>query len=137
MKEEIFRKKSIERIKSPESLNDYVRVVTPSVWIVLVAVILLLIGACIWGVFGRIESTVAVTVTVEEGTATGIVADTALPVGAAVRIDSVTYSVASVTTDDSTGRLFATFTFAAPLPDGTYGAEVTTGSVRPFSFLIN
>ncbi len=51
----IFRKKSIERVSSPEQLNDYIRVTTPSVWLILIAIIILIIGTLIWGVFGRIE----------------------------------------------------------------------------------
>ena len=51
----IFRQKNLDRVSSPEQLNDYIRVTTPSVWIVLIAVVLLLIGAVIWGVFGRME----------------------------------------------------------------------------------
>ena len=137
MKEELFRKKSIERIKSPESLNDYVRVANPSVWIVLAAVLLLLVGACIWGAFGRIESAVSVNVTVENGTATGFVAGEKIEPGMTVRVESASFAVASVSYDEETGRLFSTFTFSAPLPDGTYKAEIVTGSVRPFSFLLN
>ena len=51
----IFRKKSIERVSSPEQLNDYIRVTTPSVWLILVATIILIIGTFVWGIFGRIE----------------------------------------------------------------------------------
>lgn len=137
MKEELFRKKSIERIKSPENLNDYVRVANPSVWIVLAAVLLLLVGACIWGAFGRIESAVSVNVTVENGIATGFVADEKIEPGMTVRVESVSSSVASVSFDEQTGRLFCTFTFSVSLPDGTYKAEIVTDSVRPFSFFLN
>ena len=41
---ELFREKSLERVSSPEQLNDYIKVTTPSVWLVLIAVILLLVG---------------------------------------------------------------------------------------------
>ena len=51
----IFRKKSIERVSSPEQLNDYIRVTTPSVWLILFATIILIAGTLIWGIFGRIE----------------------------------------------------------------------------------
>lgn len=51
----IFRKKSIERISSPEQLHDYIRVTTPSVWLVLIAIIILLVGVVIWAVFGKLE----------------------------------------------------------------------------------
>ena len=40
----LFRKKSLERISSPEQLNEYVRVSTPSVWLVLK----LSMAAAIW-----------------------------------------------------------------------------------------
>ena len=51
----IFRQKSIDKVSSPEKLDDYVRVTTPSVWITLAAIVLLLIGALIWGIFGEVE----------------------------------------------------------------------------------
>ena len=55
MKEDIFRKKILDRIKSPDDLKDYVRITHPGVWLLLIAVIVLLAGACIWGAFGVIE----------------------------------------------------------------------------------
>jgi hypothetical protein len=51
----VFRKKSIERISSPEELNDYIRVTTPSVWLVMAALILLLVGMLAWSVFGTVK----------------------------------------------------------------------------------
>ena len=51
----IFREKSLERISSPEQLNDYIKVTTPSVWMILAAVLLLIIGTLFWAVFGKIR----------------------------------------------------------------------------------
>lgn len=59
MNTNLFRKSSIDRVASPEQLNDYIRVSNPGVWMVLSAVILLLAGVCVWGIFGRIDTTVA------------------------------------------------------------------------------
>ena len=53
MDNQIFRKKNIERVSSPEQLNDYVRVSNPGVWMVLTAVIVLLFGICAWGIWKR------------------------------------------------------------------------------------
>lgn len=50
----IFRGKSIEKVTGPESMNDYIRVTTPSVWIILGALVLLLIGMIIWSIFGTV-----------------------------------------------------------------------------------
>ena len=57
MGKEIFRKKSLDRISSPESLDEYLKVASPSVWLILVAVIVMLVGVCFWGIFGSMEST--------------------------------------------------------------------------------
>ena len=48
----IFREKSINRVSGPEALNDYIRVTTPSVWIVLLALIILLVGMLTWSILG-------------------------------------------------------------------------------------
>ena len=51
----IFRQKSIDRVSSPEQLNDYIRVTTPSVWIVLIALVVLLVGMLAWSVLGSVK----------------------------------------------------------------------------------
>ena len=51
----IFRKKSLERVTSPEQLNDYIKVTTPSVWIILAATLILIIGTLVGAVFGKIR----------------------------------------------------------------------------------
>ena len=54
-KKSVFREKSMERVSSPEQLNDYIRVTTPSVWLVLLALVILLAGILAWSIFGRVE----------------------------------------------------------------------------------
>ena len=54
MDKKLFREKNIERVSSPEKLDDYIRVTTPGVWIVLLAILILLGGALIWGIFGEL-----------------------------------------------------------------------------------
>ena len=55
MKNSIFRKKSMDRVSSPEQLNDYIRVTSPGVWLFLIALILLLTRFIIWAAFGRLD----------------------------------------------------------------------------------
>ena len=52
---DLFRKKSLERINSPEDLSDYIRVTTPSVWLVLLATAILLAGMLAWSILGTVE----------------------------------------------------------------------------------
>ena len=77
MNSSIFRKKSIERISSPEQLTDYIRVARPGVWIVLSAVLVLLASFLVWGIFGTLPDTFTVNGVVKDGIVTCYVNDTA------------------------------------------------------------
>lgn len=77
-KSSLFREKNLERLESPEKLNDYLRVTSPGVWMVLGAVIVLLVGVCIWGVFGRIQATRQAVVITESGESTCLVPESAM-----------------------------------------------------------
>ena len=48
----VFRKKTLDRISSPEQLTDYLRVTNPGIWVILAAVILLLAGVFAWSMVG-------------------------------------------------------------------------------------
>ena len=52
----VFRKKSLDRISSPEDLHEYIHATNPGLWIVFAAITVLLIGAVIWGFTGSIET---------------------------------------------------------------------------------
>lgn len=49
MKESIFRKKSIDKMKAPDELNDYIRISGLGIWLFLIAILILLLAGCIWG----------------------------------------------------------------------------------------
>ena len=66
-KTSLFREKNLERLESPEQLNDYLRVTSPGVWLVLAACIVLLAGFVLWGIFGRIDTTLKLAVTASDG----------------------------------------------------------------------
>lgn len=61
-KNSIFRKKAIDRISSPEEMDDYLQVTGPSTWIVLIAIIFLILGFIVWGIFGKLDTTMNVAV---------------------------------------------------------------------------
>ncbi|MBR3133817.1 MAG: hypothetical protein IKG42_07205 [Clostridia bacterium] len=48
--------KKIKKVDSPEQLNQYIRLSNPGVWILLIAIVVLLIGVCVWGYFGKIDT---------------------------------------------------------------------------------
>ena len=59
MGKQIFREKNMERISSPEQLNEYIRVASPAVWMVLSAILVLFAGACVWGFLGHLDTKVS------------------------------------------------------------------------------
>lgn len=69
MSSSIFREKSMEKMKSPENLDDYIRVTNPGLWLILIAIGVLLVGFFLWGALGTIETKTTVGATVVEGQA--------------------------------------------------------------------
>lgn len=60
-KDSIFTEKAANKLRSPDDLDNYVRVTNPSVWIVLTACIALLLGLFSWGIFGTATTSVSAT----------------------------------------------------------------------------
>ncbi len=60
MESNLFRKSSIERISSPEQLNDYLKITNIRIWCILGALFILLSGFVIWGFSGSIPETVQI-----------------------------------------------------------------------------
>lgn len=139
MSEEIFRKKSLDKVKSPESLDDYIRVSNPGVWLLLISVIVLLIGACVWGAFGHIDSTVSVSVRVENGTAVCYVAEeniTSVKAGQTVRLENREAVIESVGEKTEAGYR-CTLSDVSSLPDGFYDGKIVVDSCKPLTFILN
>lgn len=153
----LFRKKSLDRISSPEQLNDYIRVSTPSVWMLLAAIVVLLTGVCVWGVFGHMDTTLSVVAVAENGQVTAYIKEGdagRVTVDAAVSIGDVQGCVRSIAAqpaavDESfteymrhTGKLQeGEWVYAVMLDadcaDGVYTAQIVIDSVSPMSFVLN
>jgi hypothetical protein len=67
MDNKVFRQSSIDRVQSPEQLNDYIKVSNPSVWVVIIASIILVGSILIWSIFGTVELNKTVTEVDENG----------------------------------------------------------------------
>lgn len=157
MENNIFRKKSLDRVASPEQLDDYIRVSNPGVWMVLIAVIILLAGVCVWGVFGHLDTVLPVAAVCENGSVICYVRESdisSVKEGTAVKIGGEDYTVSAVLPTPvpakselndyaiHLGGLQAEdwvykITFDASLADGTYEAKIITESVSPISFVLN
>lgn len=139
MNETIFRKKSLDKVKSPESLDDYIQVSSPGVWLLLISILLLLAGACVWGVFGRIESTVPSTVRIENGAAVCYVAEddvSSVQTDLTVRFADSEAHIAAIGGKEDMG-FACPLSEASSLPDGFYAGKIVVGTYKPISFILN
>ena len=50
--------RKFKKVDSPEQLNQYIRLSNPGVWVILLSITVLLVGVCIWGCFGKIDTKV-------------------------------------------------------------------------------
>ena len=133
-KQTVFRKKTLERISSPEQLTDYLRVTNPGIWVVLAAVILLLAGIFAWAMVGILETKADVKVIVESNMAQIItIGSEPLEEGMALYISGREYRITSSASDEY-GRSVGMS--HVDLPDGTYSGTVVTEMVHPISFLL-
>ena len=157
MANQLFRKKSMERVSSPEQLNDYIRVSNPGVWIALTAVIVLLVGVCVWGIFGRLETTVGSAAVIKDGVMTIYIKEEHLgkiEEGMTIRVKDREYLITSVETAPRTipegfdeymlhlsgmhvGEwVFGVTAMDTDLADGVYKAEIVVESIAPMSFIL-
>lgn len=137
MDNQLFRKQSMDRISSPEKLEDYMRVTSPGIWMILTAVIVLLAGLIICASIGKVETKYPVEAGVSQGSASVLLdADTEYTVqkGMTLRIGDGDYKIGSVRRLES-GETAVTADVS--LPDGTYEAQIVTESITPISFLTN
>ena len=130
----IFRKKTLDRISSPENLTDYLRVANPGIWVVLAAVILLLAGVLIWSSVGTLDTTAAAKVIVEDQVAEVVpLAAETLSDGMPLRVAGQEYVLNAVETD-AYGRSFGIA--EVDLPNGVYDGTVVTETIHPIEFLL-
>ena len=134
--ESVFRKKTLERISSPEQLTDYLRITNPGVWVVMSAIIFLLLGLFFWTMTGTLQTKVDVKVNVENRTATIIpVSSDTLVADMPLQINSNEYVIAYTETDEY-GRVYG-IADVDDLPDGVYDGTAVIEAIHPIQFLIN
>ena len=137
-KESLYRKSSMERISSPEQLNDYLHVTSPAIWLALAAVLLLLISLLIWSSVTAVESFATGTAEVEKGIITVHFDDqnkaSHVKAGMDIWVGRLRTRILSVG-EDPDGNLIAVAT--TPLPDGTYTARAGYDSTKILTLLLN
>ena len=154
---DLFRKKNMERVSSPEQLNDYIRVSDPGVWMLLAAIIILLVGVCVWGIFGHLDTKTETAGICENGKLVCYVREAdmdGVKIGTPVSIGKDEYYVNEISADPvrldgekdaylihlgglTAGEWVYAVSADCPLADGTYEVSVITERIEPLSFVLN
>ncbi|MDO5132359.1 MAG: hypothetical protein Q4D81_05210 [Eubacteriales bacterium] len=131
--QKIFRKKTLDRISSPEQLTETLRVTGVGIWAVLAAVILFLAGLFAWAAIGTLETKAEAKVVVQGNSAQVItVGQQSMEAGMPLRVSEVETKIISANTDEY-GRSVG---YAdVPLPDGIYDGTVVVEQTHPIEFL--
>ena len=138
MNENIFRKKSLDRINKVENLDEYIRVANPGVWLLLISVLVLLAGALIWGIFGHVDSSLPVSITAENGSISCFVPGDKNIVpekGMTVEVNGSQGVVQSVS--QVSGGYECVIGSDAKLTNGAYDGKLVYESIKPISFILN
>ena len=126
------------RISSPEQLDDYLKVTSPKVWVLLVAIALLLAGLLLWGGFTTIESYATGTARAVGGELTVTFDDAAkagrVQPGMEMEVGDVHAEVLAVG-EDAGGNPVASA--RANIPDGSYDVRVGYKTTQVISMLLN
>lgn len=152
----IFRQKSLERISSPENLDKYIKSTTPSLWILLGAVILLLVGTIVWASFGKLDSASVVGCEAHDGMVTAFIKEAEfqkLNEDSYIEIGEEKYAISavegpSVAGEESdpfliqaggieNGDWYYILTCKADLDDGAYKGKIVYEKITPITFIIN
>lgn len=151
----IFRDKSIERISSPDQLNDYIKLANPGIWFILMAILILLAGACIFGTVGHIDSYVPGVVISENNQAVCLVKKeygSRFSSDMYIRSNGIEYKVSlsdakpiTLTPDVDSYALFAgnmqigewvyEVAVDGEITEGIYEVQLVTERISPLSFI--
>ena len=157
MNEQLFRKKSVDKVSSPEQLNEYIRVANPGVWMVLAAIVILLAGVVVWGFIGHLDTTLPTAVVCENGEAVIYVKEADIEkveVGMTVRVGENEYAISEIPTEPvrvdgtiseyaihASGLTVGEWVYVVKVngdfTDGVQKAEIVIESISPISFILN
>lgn len=141
MADQLFRKKSIDRVSSPEQLHDYMRVTSPKLWMILVTILVLLAGFIIFAASTKVENTLQIKASVEDGAILSELSTDQgerVRVGMTVRISDLDSTVTEIYQDKNSFLLLMELKDPdLELKDGSYDAEIVTETTTLISFLLN
>lgn len=160
MNDKLFRKSSLDKVTGPEQLDDYIRVASPRLWVMLGAVVLLLAAVLVWSVTGALPTTLSLSgvgdgekvvcylppeeaetlspgMTAKAGSAEGTVSEVGnLPLSRAEVVAALQSDYLSENLGLSDWNVPVMLSVSGA-PEGLCPVTVTVDAVRPISFILN
>ena len=153
----IFRNKNMDRVASPEKMDDYIHVTTPPLWMSLVIVLLLLCGVLVWAITGRVTVKNQNYGYCQDGILTLYIADQDrdyVAFDTTMMVDDMEAAVTFISTRPVSGALADTYLLklngmdeggwyyevsldADGLEDGIYAVSYEGETIKPISFLMD
>ncbi|MBQ6390866.1 MAG: hypothetical protein IJH88_04505 [Eggerthellaceae bacterium] len=128
----------VRRMSSPEQLNDYLKVTSPKIWLLLAAVVLLVGGLLLWSGFTTIESYATGTAHAVGGELTVTFDDakkaSKVQAGMEMTVGDVQTDILTVGTNDNDEIVASAH---ANIPDGLYTVRVGYKTTQVLSMLLN
>ena len=147
----------MDKVSSPEQLQDYVRVANPGLWMVLLAIVILLAGVVAWGCIGKIDTTLSTAIVTDGGIAVIYIGESnmeKIEVGMTVRSEDQEYVITEIAqvpikvdgslTDyaiHASGLTVGEWVYEVSIDgvhsDGVQKADIVIESISPISFILN
>lgn len=131
-------KQGAYQLSSPEQLNDYLKVTSPKIWVLLAAVALLIAGLLLWSNFTTIESYVTGSAYAVGGELVVTFDDPAkaskVQAGMEMTVGDVKTEVLTIGTNANGGLVASAH---ANIPDGLYEVRVGYRTTQVLSMLLN
>ena len=147
----------MDKVSSPEQLHDYVKVANPGLWMVISAIVILLAGVVVWGLIGKIDTTMPTAIVTDGGNAVIYIGESdveKLEIGMTVRSGEKEYKITDIAKEPiKAGASFTDYAiYASGLTvgewvyevridgehsDGVQKADIVIESISPISFILN
>ena len=147
----------MDRVSSPEQLNDYVKVANPGLWMVISAIVILLAGVVVWGFIGKIDTTMSTAIITDGKNAVIYIGESdvdKLEIGMTVRSEHKEYTITDIAKSPikvdgslsdyaiyASGLTVGEWVYAVSIDgehsDGVEKADIVIESISPISFILN
>lgn len=139
MDEKLFSKESLEKIKSPEMLNDYIKVSRPHSWVVVIIIFLTILIFLIWANFCVLDIQLDTVVVSRPDIIYTIVNKEdimKIDVGREVRVDENSLKISNIGKYNEELNGYIVY-LEGNLPQGNYDGKIILESIHALKLYLN